>query len=225
MLINHTFDEETHTYRAPGWYVLSTSDIISLNGLAEYGQIPKAVLENASERGTAVHKAIEYFETDSEPPEMSEEIDGYFKGWLKFRLEHSFEPIGQMEKTFVYSYGEKDCAIGATIDARGLVDGKPYVLDIKTTSKQYGKALKQKQLAWRMQLTSYSVATEEDEAWWHKANMLSGSKPLGRAIVQLSKDGNFTLHDFTAIEDEMCWISAVCVAQTKLANGFEVNRR
>jgi hypothetical protein len=76
MILTHEFDCETHTYRVPGYFVLGTSDVISLNSFAEYGQIPKAVLENASLRGSEVHQAIEWFETDAEPPDMPTSMDG-----------------------------------------------------------------------------------------------------------------------------------------------------
>lgn len=222
MILEHQFDAETHTYRVPGYFVLGTSDVIALNSFAEYGQIPKAVLENASLRGSEVHQAIEWFETDAEPPAMPSEIERYFNGWLKFRTKFEFEPVGRMEKQIVYQFGEAEHAIGATIDARGLLGGKPYVLDIKTSSKQSGKALKQKLLCWRMQLQSYLEATALDEEWWKTVN---ASQKAGRAIVQLSKDGEFTFHDFSHIDDTESWSAAVHVAQLKLKNGFELVKR
>jgi hypothetical protein len=127
-----------------------------------------------------------------------------------------------MEKQIVYQFGESECAIGATIDARGLLGGKPYVLDIKTSSKQYGKALKQKLLCWRMQLQSYVEATSFDEDWWKAVNV---SQKAGRAIVQLAKDGSYTFHDFSHTDDSESWAAAVHVAQLKLKNGFELERR
>ena len=68
-MIPFTFDEEKHIYKAPGWYVLSTSDVLAICGFVDLDkllQIPKGVLNNARERGTQVHKAIEWFETDAQ---------------------------------------------------------------------------------------------------------------------------------------------------------------
>lgn len=231
-MIPFTFNEEKHIYEAPGWFVLGTSEILSLNNFVNFGQIPKAVLDKAAERGSQVHKAIEWFETDPEPPSMSEEIEGYFRGWLKFKLAYDFEPVGEMEKRIVYPFGEDEQAIGATMDARGTLkseiwpERRPYVLDIKCTHKQAGVAAKQKALCWRLQLQSYCEATGTDEPFWkllieHNPHRLK----LGRGIVHLQKDGEYTFHDYSSIDDSQAWQAAVHVAQLKLRNGFPLPDR
>ena len=217
-LLPFEFDHANHIYKSPGYYVLSTSDVLELNCFYDYGSVPKMVLANAASRGTEIHKAIEWFETDGEPPDMPEEIEDYFNGWMKFRTRYEFEPIGEMEKRMVYQFGEKDYAIGATVDARGLLNGKPYVVDVKTNAKQSGKALKQKLLCWRMQTQSYVEATNLDEDWW---KAVKGNSAPGRAIVQLSKEGEYTFHDFSAFDDSESWAAAVHVAQLKLRNGYD----
>jgi hypothetical protein len=222
MILPHTFNEEDHIYQVPGRFVLSTSDVIALNGLADYGSIPKAVLDHASWRGTQLHKAIQFFEEDSEVPDMPEEVVPYFQGYCKFRNEYEFEPIGGMETQIVYEHDGTEQAIGCTIDLRGLVRNVPYILDAKTSAKQYGKAKAQKVFAWRMQTASYFCATEFDEPW--HVLQATGESPR-RGIIQVAKDASFEFHDFGKTDDSLLWDGAVRMAMAKLANGFQLERR
>lgn len=227
MILPHTFDEEKHLYQVLGQFVLSTSDIITLNGLADYNGIPSQVLAHASWRGTQLHKAIQFFEEDAEAPEMPAEVEPYFRGYLKFKIDYDFEPIGELEKQLVYVHEGTEQAVGCTIDLRGLVKGHPYILDAKTTAKMYGKAMKQKCLAWRLQVASYSEATDADLAWLLKASNASEAKgKVGKGIVQVNKEGGYEFHDFSgALNDDMLWDSAVRLAMAKLANGYQLERR
>lgn len=227
MILEHTFDEESHVYQVPGQFVLSTSDIISMNGMADYAAIPKAVLDHASWRGTQLHKAIQFFEEDAEAPDMPAEVEPYFRGYLKFKIDHDFEPIGALEKQIVYQHSGTEQAVGCTIDLRGLVKGQPYILDAKTTAKMYGKAMKQKCLAWRLQLASYMEATDVDIQWLLAAsNAVPTAKKTGKAIVQVNKEGGYDFHDFSgAVDDDLLWDGCVRLAMAKLANGFQLERR
>lgn len=226
VILAHTFEEETHTYRVPGQFVLSTSGIISLNGLADYGSIPKAVLDHASWRGTQLHLAIRYFEEDNDVPDMPEEVLPYFQGYCKFKIDHDFEPIGDMEKQMVYVHPGTEQAVGCTIDLRGLVKGQPFILDAKTSARQYGKAKAQKLLAWRLQLASYVEATDEDRDWWMEMRKSTDDpSELRKGIVQVNKDGGYDFHDFSTIDDSLLWDSAVRLAMAKLANGYQLERR
>lgn len=223
MILEHTFDEELHLYKVPGQFVLSTSDIISLNGLSDYNGIPSQVLAHASWRGTQLHKAIQFFEEDAEAPSMPEEVEPYFRGYLKFKIDYDFEPIGVLEKQLVYVHEGTEQPVGCTIDLRGLVKGHPYILDAKTTAKMYGKAMKQKCLAWRLQVASYSEATQFDQDWFQNLPAFDGA--MGKGIVQVNKEGGYEFHDFSAVDDSLAWDGAVRLAMLKLANGFQLERR
>jgi len=225
VILPHTFDEELHVYTVDGQYVLSTSDIISLNGLADYGSIPKAVLDHASWRGTELHKAIEYYELDGAVESMPEEVEPYFEGYIKFKKDYDFEPIGELEKQIVYQHEGTEQAVGCTIDLRGLVKGQPYILDAKTTAKMYGKALRSKCLAWRLQLSSYSEATDCDWEWWKLTGGVDVHDPAGKGIVQVNREGGYTFHDFSQTDDSHLWDSAVRMAVAKLSAGFQIDRR
>lgn len=230
VILAHTFEEETHTYRVPGQFVLSTSDIISLNGLADYRSIPKAVLDHASWRGKQLHLAIQFFEEDNDVPEMPAEVIPYFQGYCKFKIDYDFEPVGEIEKEMVYVHPGTEQAVGCTIDLRGTVKGKPFILDAKTSAKQSGKAKAQKLLAWRLQLSSYKEGTDMDYPWWKLIADLgldtSDASPAGKGIVQVNKEGGYEFHDFSrAVDDDMLWDSAVRLAMAKLANGYQLERR
>ena len=226
MILPHTFDEASHTYHVPGQFVLATSDIISLVGLADYSMIPSGVLEHASWRGTQLHRAIQFFEEDGEIPQMPDEVLPYFQGYCKFRTEYNFEPIGEMEKQIVYVHEGTELAVGCTIDLRGTVCGMktktPYILDVKTCAKQYGKAKAQKVFCWRMQTQSYIEATAFDEAWFQLCGL--EDRPH-RAIVQVNKEGGYEFHDFGSTDDSPLWDSCCRLAMAKLANGYQLDRK
>jgi len=225
MILEHTFDEEAHLYKVDGQFVLSTSDVITLNGLNNFDAVPKQVLEHASWRGTELHRAIQFFEEDAEVPDMPDEVVPYFEGYLKFKIAYEFDPIGEMEKQIVYVHEGTEQAVGCTIDLRGLVKGQPYILDAKTTAKMYGKALSSKCLAWRLQLASYSEATSEDIGWWSMGAEQMPQVAAGKGIVQVNREGGYTFHDFSQTDDSHLWDSAVRMAVAKLSAGFQIDRR
>ena len=53
--------DDTHTYLYEGLMLPIVSRILGTKYKNEYSNVPPAVLDNASKRGTAVHKAIENF--------------------------------------------------------------------------------------------------------------------------------------------------------------------
>lgn len=241
MILAHTFEPESHIYKVDGYFVLSTSDVKSLNGLEDYGQIPSAVLDHASWRGTQLHRAVQFFEEaihdgarlqESAKAVISqlvgpmEEVKPHFIGYLKCRQDYDLEPIPPMEKQIVYLHDET--AIGCTIDLRCRIHGKGYqgtpaIGDLKTTSKQYGKALAQKKLAWRLQTQSYKEATQYDEEFW--SNCGETSENCSRFICQTNKESGYDFHCFREFEDSDNWSAAVHVAAMKLANGHKLEGR
>src|SRR5271170_5531115 len=110
MLYDHVLDQETHIYKVPHEYTLSVSDVISLNGLSDFGQVPSGNLVHAGHRGTALHLAVEAYETGEGVrgaveafeesigaviwPEVEERLEGYYR----FREAHDVRMVGTMEK-------------------------------------------------------------------------------------------------------------------------------
>lgn len=215
LILPHTFREEDHSYLVDGHYVLSTSSVLGLAGYSDYSQIPQGVLDNAAHKGTQVHKAIEWFETDGEIPDIPEDYQGYFDAYLGFKTSRRFE-AQDMEKQLVYVHEGTDQPIGCTVDLRGTMNGVKWILDIKTNARMYGKALRQKRLCWGLQLTSYDEATA--------AEGIFNGATCNRGIVQLFKDGSYEFHDFSEYDLGHLWDASIRVAVAKKAAGFEEKR-
>jgi len=223
-LVPFTFDEATHSYRVEGHYTLATSDILALNGLCDYGSVPLNVLENAKWRGTQLHRAIQFFEEgDLDIAAVPEEVMPYLRAYMKFRTTMDFEPLS-MEHPLVYEHAGTGNMVGCTIDLRGFVRGKLYIVDPKSTYPNSGKAKEQTHFRWRLQLQSYAEGTWQDEKFWESVPQAC-NEPIGRAILHLKKDGEFIekrdFLDFTQTDDELNWDAAVRMAFLKLSNGYK----
>ncbi len=255
MILPHTFDEASHIYKVENHFVMATSDVVDLNGLGLPPGIPAANREFAGWRGTQTHRAIQFFEEEAGASVMAaakaqfNELNGplgviqpYFMGYLKFRKDYEFEPIGDLEKQLVYLFGDPNMAIGATIDIRGRIhghgfQGKPMIGDVKTATIAHAdgnsKDLRQKKLAYRLQTQSYLEATAFDEEWWKllpQEVVYSNEYPIkspsiaGRFIVNPTKGGSYNFFDFSDIDDSRLWHSACLMAKEKLAAGIAANR-
>ena len=79
-----TFDPITHLYRLDGSAIPSVTQILSGVGLSDYSYIPTETLQIATERGTVVHKIIEWYEQDILDEEsIDPELKGYFESYLR----------------------------------------------------------------------------------------------------------------------------------------------
>lgn len=206
------FDEANHRYIVPGREVLATGDVLALNGLCDYSQIPTAILENARWRGEQVDNAIRFYEEgdlgldEKGNPIMDDSILPYFEGYLRFKQDTGFVSTDRQLGIVYESVGEQ--LIGCTLDLVGMIRNRVHIIDIKATHPQSGKAKKQTHFKWGMQLTSYYRAYGREDA--------------NRTIVYLLKDGTYELTSFgTVLDDVDLWESMVMVAAAKLANGYK----
>lgn len=241
MLIPHQFDPETHIYKVPGEYVLATSDVIELNGMSEFGQVPPANLDFASHRGSAVHVAIHALETgcDWEDAvrgyeaengcEVFETVCRRMAGYFRFRKSHSIRLAGQMERTMVYRHLGTDALIGATPDFPCYIDDVFTILDPKTVHKQYGEKAKQLKLKWWAQLQSYLEAYEQDDEFW-KTTVRPDQ--IQKAILHLHpecgkergcKPLEYEFHVFPG-DAQFLWDSMIRIAEHKLRFGYKLTR-
>lgn len=245
MLIPHTFEEDGHAYKVEGKTVLSTSDVIYLNGLSDVSMVPVANLEFAGHRGTALHLAIRAYETgldvekvirDYEKQTLFDVMDTVLdrmKGYYRFRDKHEVALMGgddalapdEMEVPRVYEHRSTGVLIGATIDFPCYVDGVFTILDVKSAHRNYGKKAMQDHFKWRMQLQSYKEALSVDDEFWKKYKR----KPIKKAILHLHPDmkagrNGYEFHKLPN-DDSKTWRSAVIMAQQKLANGFKLDDR
>jgi hypothetical protein len=229
-MIEFHFDPEQHLYTSKEGSVLATSDILYLNGLCDYSQVPLHNLEHARWRGEQLHKAVQFFhEDDLDEDDIPEPVLPYFQAYEQFCEEMKFEPIPPLEHGIVYRHKETGQLVGCHIDLRGWVNGELFIIDPKTSHPNSGKAKKQTHLRWRMQLRSYSEATTWNDEFWEKVKGNSKGVLLHKAILHLKKDGIFDRkRDFLELEepdDQILWNSMVRVAQAKIAAGFQRDRK
>ncbi len=233
MLIPHTFDEENHLYLVSGEFVLSTSAVIEMNGLSDLSQIPIQQVARAGHRGSSLHAAILAYETDCDVQDcvegydlkhnvyLANEVMERFKFYLRWRGEHDVQLVGKMEDRRVYRHEGTEQLIGATPDFPCLIDGEFYILDGKTSHKNYGEKAKQDKLKWRLQLQSYKESHEaEDVPKEIKKAILHLHPTCGKTGVKGEARG-FEFHEFPA-DDSHLWDAAIRMASAKLANGYKM---
>ena len=143
-----TFNEELHEYRLDGVVIPSVTTIISAVGLYEFDYVSSETLEVAAERGTIIHRCIEWYEQGQlDESSIDPELVGYFESYLKMK-EAGLLPARPVEiekrvcsKRFRYA---------GTLDQKYELD---WINDIKTgmPGPEHG-----------LQLSAYWLAEHED---------------------------------------------------------------
>lgn len=171
-----SFDEATHTYTVDGVIVPNVTSI--MRGIVDYSNIPRHILDEASERGTYVHKCCEMFlwgtldESSVEPGYMPY-LDAFklFLGDTYFIVEHIEERVYHRKLKYA---GTVDM-IGIFPPIRTNGNSKRALIDIKTTFKL-------------MKSTGPQTAAYKD-AWESAGN----DEIDHRYGLQLKKDGTYNL--------------------------------
>jgi hypothetical protein len=247
-LVEHQFESDGHVYRVPGEFVLSTSDVIELNGLSDVSMIPLAALQHAGHRGTALHAAVLAFETGRRPELAIQECvekSGYPRSnhdaflnevmerlWFyrSWRSGRTVKLAGEMEVPRVYRHEGTGFLIGATADLPIFIDGVLYVADLKTGAKQYGAKAQMDQLKWKLQTQSYKEAYESDEEFWRKIARQEMRRIVLHLHPECGKTGTrgtqtgWEQHPFDD-DDSFAWDSAVRMAMLKIKHGYKLARR
>lgn len=122
------FYDDGHIYEYNGKVIPSVSELLRFMSREVYGDVNKFLLDQAAERGTAVHSATQALD-ETGSVECTDDIAGYIEAYAQFHREHDVS----------WQYIEKPVAhpslmYAGTIDRAGLVDGKSAVVDIKTNS-------------------------------------------------------------------------------------------
>ena len=119
--------DDTHTYLYDGLMLPSVSQILGMKYKNEYASVPPAVLDNAAQRGTAVHKAIENY-NNLGYDDGSEAVRNF-----KFlQKQYGFEVLDS-ELPIVIFKDDMPIACGR-LDMTMLMDGETGIADIKTVS-------------------------------------------------------------------------------------------
>lgn len=119
--------DDTHTYLYDGLMLPSVTQILGVKYRNDYASVPPAVLNNAAQRGTAVHKAIENY-NNSGYDDGSEAVRNF-----KFlQKQYGFEVLDS-ELPLVLFKDDMPIACGR-LDMTMLIDGQTGIADIKTVS-------------------------------------------------------------------------------------------
>ena len=171
-----TFDPILHEYRIDGRFIPSVTYILkSVNMTTNYAAVDPLVLQRAAERGTAVHKAIEYLNGPGlDWGSLHPDLIPYVQAYQKFTANHVFD----------YLYGEKilyseQWDYAGTPDLIGYIDGVLTLLDIKCTYELDEPGVE-------VQLAGYEQLWNENRYNHAQVNQI--------AALHLRRDGTFYLH-------------------------------
>lgn len=139
--------DESHTYLYDGVILPSITQLLKKKFGGKYDSIPKATLQRASERGTAIHKVIEEYEVRGVETE-----DAELRNYKFLKKNFKFECIGNEIPVVLFKDGEA-VACGR-LDLVLKEGDKVGLADIKTTS-----TLDKNYLAYQLNL--YRIAYQQ----------------------------------------------------------------
>lgn len=188
-----TFTSDGHLYHYDGQVVPSVTSILS--PLTNYSAVPPAVLQAASDFGTAVHMAAEMDDNGYlDESTVDAALVPYLDAWRKFSADHAVQ-WQLIERPLYHS----TLRYAGTPDRVGLVDGVSTVLDIKTTAQLYPSV--------GPQLAAYKDACYHDHRTDHFAELAKAAKPVQRMAVQLKGDGTYSKKVYTDPTDWPVFVS------------------
>ena len=188
------FLEKTHTYLLSGRPVPCVSDLCRFLSREIYSQTPPWMLEQAAERGTAVHAATE--ELDKTGAASVEECYApYLLAYAAFLRDHT--PQWLLTEKPLYC-AEDDFA--GTIDRYGLLSGRNTLVDIKTT------------------YTVHKPLCQASLGLYRRLLEANGYPVDHQLILHLRKDGTYKLHPFpsyTPLPDALITLHSACKKRRK----------
>lgn len=161
---NLEFKEETHQYFYNGLEVPSVTQIISASNSGALENIPTSILDNASERGTAVHQAIEFFNKYNFT-NIADEYKEYFEAYKKWRTYCISEQAEISSELQIYN---NILHYAGTIDMLIKEGTDYYLVDIKTTNELNMKYVALQLSAYKEALHSQGIEVKEMYVLWLK---------------------------------------------------------
>jgi hypothetical protein len=160
------FIEDTHTYLLNKRKIPAVTDIMKFVTDYKYSIVPDSILENAQEKGTTVHFAVEVFNKTG-----FKGIDNKYKGYLDAYIKwiNDFHIDRTKIESEVKTYN-KGLNYAGTVD---MIYNKDTIIDIKTT--------------FQLDLDSVSVQT----AAYKKALNNFDYKIKDCYVLRLKNDGNY----------------------------------
>jgi ATP-dependent exoDNAse (exonuclease V) beta subunit len=169
---NLRFNEEKHQYFLENLPIPSVSEIIKPIYQKVYKNIDESTLETAAERGTRIHRAIE-FVSKYKLYKLDKDTVGYIQAYENFRVDHLDWELKHSEfRTF-----HKSLLYGMTIDEVYDTPDGTVILDFKTTKVAHPNA-------WSVQLSAYKSGYESQH---EKVNQI--------VALQLFSDGGYVVHE------------------------------
>ena len=170
--MNLEFIEDTHSYFLGDVPIPSVSEIIKPIYQKVYGNIDRETLDVAAERGTRVHRAIEFL-SKYNLCAIDSDISGYIEAYKKYRKQYKDWKLQYSElRTY-----HKSLLYGQTIDELYETPEGTVILDIKTTKFAHPNA-------WSIQLSAYKAGYESQYG-----------KVLKIMALQLFENGKYILHE------------------------------
>lgn len=175
-----TFDENTHTYTLDGVIVPSVTQLIDRAGMMD----KSGYTQEARDRGTAVHKAIEQY--DTAPVGMyvpDSAVAAYVEQWGEFKRQSKLVVLHNE-----FRVGHKKHGYAGTLDIYGALLHGYCVLDVKTGQKP----------SWvKAQLGAYSLA------------LRAMRKRVDQVCCLELSDTKYTLFTYPRIEAEAEWMAVL----------------
>jgi hypothetical protein len=175
------FDAATHTYTVGGRVIPNVTSILKFAGLASsFDGVPPAVLEAKRSLGVAVHRATELDDADQlDESTVHPLVLPYLWAWRSFRSTHHFGSLLREHRVYHPTY-----QYAGTLDAYGILDGKPALVDLKTGDPEDAGA--------RYQTAAYLNALQADPPRGLRIPAL-----VARVSVRLRDDGTYRLTAYT----------------------------
>lgn len=160
------FDERRHIYTLNNAPIPSVTKIMNPLSSEEYKGISRSVMENAANRGTVAHNAIEtYLKYGFE--DVTEECAGYFDAFSKWFADMNPSVVGSEVRVY-----HKLLRYAGTADLLAYIGSDLALIDYKTTSKVNSFC--------GIQLEAYAQALSSH-----------GIQVQKKMILHLKKDGNY----------------------------------
>ena len=178
-MTNLVFDEDRHIYTYAGHIFPSVTEICA--PLLSFADVGPAVLQQAQRRGTQIHEYCQLIDYGIEPDELEvePELAGYVIAYMRFLRD--YKPQWDMIEQPLVSTAQH---YAGTLDRFGTIDGKPWLVDLKTTAQPKRPTL----ISWACQLEGYQRMLE--------------CYVYGRTDLQLKKDGTYKLYFSFSTQDK-----------------------
>lgn len=174
------FNSAEHKFTVNGIKLPSVTQLMTPLTEELYDGIPKDILAKAAERGSMVHKAIEYnlkYGID----DIADEYRNYYDAYLKWKSEYNISIVHSELKLY-----HRVMMYAGIIDALAWVDGKLTLIDFKCTAEITDMTCGVQLEAYKQALKSHNIDVESKQ------------------IIQLTKQGEFNVHEYP-LEDIERW--------------------